>query len=186
MGRAAKHFCARPRLPTPTRLRQADQPVAPASRPNQRRWRRHFSRRLARRHAPAASRGALPGAVDRGRPPHVAQPQPAIHRHGHVGPGAWLVRAGVAGRVRSIQPSPSAPLSISSIASACASPLPMPSPRLGFEGEEAWRVAARIKVLLLTGAGVGKPQSTAPLRRAMRPLRLRRLKRIPQRLQTRL
>jgi glycosidase len=28
---------------------------------------------------------------------------------------------------------------------------------LGFEGEEAWRVAARIKVLLLTGAGVGKP-----------------------------
>ncbi len=29
---------------------------------------------------------------------------------------------------------------------------------LGFEGEEAWRVAARVKVLLLTGAGVGKPQ----------------------------
>jgi hypothetical protein len=29
---------------------------------------------------------------------------------------------------------------------------------LGFEGEEAWRVAARIKVLLLAGAGVGKPQ----------------------------
>jgi hypothetical protein len=29
---------------------------------------------------------------------------------------------------------------------------------LGFEGEEGWRVAARIKVLLLTGAGVGKPQ----------------------------
>ena len=28
---------------------------------------------------------------------------------------------------------------------------------LGFEGEEAWRVAARIKVLLLAGAGAGKP-----------------------------
>jgi hypothetical protein len=28
---------------------------------------------------------------------------------------------------------------------------------LGFEGEEAWRVAARVKVGLLTGAGVGKP-----------------------------
>ncbi len=27
---------------------------------------------------------------------------------------------------------------------------------LGFEGEEGWRVAARIKVVLLTGAGVGK------------------------------
>jgi len=27
---------------------------------------------------------------------------------------------------------------------------------LGFEGEEGWRVAARIKVLLLTGAGVGQ------------------------------
>jgi glycosidase len=27
---------------------------------------------------------------------------------------------------------------------------------LGFEGEEAWRVAARIKVLLLTGAGIGR------------------------------
>jgi hypothetical protein len=27
---------------------------------------------------------------------------------------------------------------------------------LGFKGEEGWRVAARIKVLLLTGAGVGK------------------------------
>ncbi len=33
---------------------------------------------------------------------------------------------------------------------------------LGFEGEEAWRVAARIKVLLLTGAGVGAPQEAAP------------------------
>jgi outer membrane biosynthesis protein TonB len=31
---------------------------------------------------------------------------------------------------------------------------------LGFEGEEGWRVAARIKVVLLTGAGVGKPQET--------------------------
>ena len=29
---------------------------------------------------------------------------------------------------------------------------------LGFEGEEAWRVAARVKVGLLTGAGVGEPQ----------------------------
>ena len=33
---------------------------------------------------------------------------------------------------------------------------------LGFEGEEAWRVAARIKVLLLTGAGVGALQEAAP------------------------
>ncbi len=33
---------------------------------------------------------------------------------------------------------------------------------LGFEGEEAWRVAARIKVLLLTGAGVGKEREPAP------------------------
>ncbi len=31
---------------------------------------------------------------------------------------------------------------------------------LGFEGEEAWRVAARIKVVLLTGAGVGKDEET--------------------------
>ncbi len=34
---------------------------------------------------------------------------------------------------------------------------------LGFEGEEAWRVAARIKVLLLTGAGVGALEEAAPL-----------------------
>ena len=32
---------------------------------------------------------------------------------------------------------------------------------LGFEGEESWRVAARIKVVLLTGAGVGKPEADA-------------------------
>ena len=31
---------------------------------------------------------------------------------------------------------------------------------LGFEGEVGWRVAARIKVLLLAGAGVGRPEST--------------------------
>jgi hypothetical protein len=31
---------------------------------------------------------------------------------------------------------------------------------LGFEAEEGWRVAARIKVVLLTGAGVGKPEPT--------------------------
>jgi glycosidase len=31
---------------------------------------------------------------------------------------------------------------------------------LGFEGEEGWRVAARIKVLLLTGAGAGKREET--------------------------
>jgi len=29
---------------------------------------------------------------------------------------------------------------------------------LGFEDEEGWRVAARIKVVLLTGAGIGKPE----------------------------
>ena len=33
---------------------------------------------------------------------------------------------------------------------------------LGFEGEEAWRVAARVKVLLLVRAGIGKPQKPAP------------------------
>jgi len=33
---------------------------------------------------------------------------------------------------------------------------------LGFEGEEAWRVAARIKVLLLASAGIGKAQEAAP------------------------
>ena len=33
---------------------------------------------------------------------------------------------------------------------------------LGFEGEEAWRVAARIKVLLLTGAGVATQEEVAP------------------------
>ena len=33
---------------------------------------------------------------------------------------------------------------------------------LGFEGEEAWRVAARIKVLLLANAGIGKAQEGAP------------------------
>ena len=31
---------------------------------------------------------------------------------------------------------------------------------LGFEGEEGWRAAARIKVVLLTGAGAGKPEET--------------------------
>ncbi len=33
---------------------------------------------------------------------------------------------------------------------------------LGFEGEEAWRVAARIKVLLLVSAGIGKAEEAAP------------------------
>jgi hypothetical protein len=33
---------------------------------------------------------------------------------------------------------------------------------LGFEGEEAWHVAARIKVLLLTGSGVATMQEAAP------------------------
>jgi hypothetical protein len=33
---------------------------------------------------------------------------------------------------------------------------------LGFEGEEAWRVAARIKVLLLTCSGVEEPLAPAP------------------------
>ena len=32
---------------------------------------------------------------------------------------------------------------------------------LGFEGEEAWRAAGRVKVGLLTGAGAGKPKETA-------------------------
>jgi hypothetical protein len=34
---------------------------------------------------------------------------------------------------------------------------------LGFVGEEAWRVAARIKVLLLASAGIGKEQKSAPV-----------------------
>jgi glycosidase len=33
---------------------------------------------------------------------------------------------------------------------------------LGFEGEESWRAAARIKVLLLAGAGVGKAAEVTP------------------------
>jgi len=33
---------------------------------------------------------------------------------------------------------------------------------LGFEGEEGWRVAARIKVVLLSEAGIGKPGDSAP------------------------
>ncbi len=33
---------------------------------------------------------------------------------------------------------------------------------LGFEGEEAWRVASRIKVLLLVKAGIGKSRKPAP------------------------
>jgi len=33
---------------------------------------------------------------------------------------------------------------------------------LGFDGEEGWRVAARIKVVLLSGAGIGKPNAPAP------------------------
>jgi glycosidase len=32
---------------------------------------------------------------------------------------------------------------------------------LGFEGEDGWRVAARIKVVLLTGAGIGKKEADA-------------------------
>jgi glycosidase len=39
---------------------------------------------------------------------------------------------------------------------------------LGFEGEEGWRVAARVKVVLLTGAGVGKPEE-APVEAAEAP-----------------
>ena len=42
---------------------------------------------------------------------------------------------------------------------------------LGFEGEEGWRVAARIKVVLLTGAGVGKPEEPRSRTRTPRPLR---------------
>jgi hypothetical protein len=42
---------------------------------------------------------------------------------------------------------------------------------LGFEGEESWRVAARIKVVLLTGAGVGKeePSSVADAEPGLKP-----------------
>jgi hypothetical protein len=41
---------------------------------------------------------------------------------------------------------------------------------LGFEGEEGWRVAARIKIVLLSGAGVGKPQEAiAPVEPAAVP-----------------
>jgi hypothetical protein len=48
---------------------------------------------------------------------------------------------------------------------------------LGFEGEESWRVAARIKVVLLAGAGVGKeepsvaevPEQKPPVKTAAKP-----------------
>jgi hypothetical protein len=40
-------------------------------------------------------------------------------------------------------------------------PLAQAFAKLGFEGEEGWRVAARIKVLLLVGAGVGQPDADA-------------------------
>ena len=38
---------------------------------------------------------------------------------------------------------------------------------LGFEGEQAWRAAARIKVVLLTGAGIGKAEEAAVPARAI-------------------
>jgi glycosidase len=41
---------------------------------------------------------------------------------------------------------------------------------LGFKGEEAWRAAARIKVLLLTGAGAGEPQETPAAGKAGAPV----------------
>jgi len=37
---------------------------------------------------------------------------------------------------------------------------------LGLEGEEAWRVAARVKVGLLTGAGAGRPEEAVPAKDA--------------------
>jgi len=37
---------------------------------------------------------------------------------------------------------------------------------LGFEGEEGWRVAARIKVVLLTGAGIGKGEDAPAVKDA--------------------
>ena len=37
------------------------------------------------------------GSVDRGRPTHVAQSQPAVHSYGHVGPHPGLVRVGASG-----------------------------------------------------------------------------------------
>ena len=43
---------------------------------------------------------------------------------------------------------------------------------LGFEGEEGWRVAARIKVVLLSEAGIGKDQACARLKlRSVAPSR---------------
>jgi glycosidase len=39
-------------------------------------------------------------------------------------------------------------------------PLAQSFKALGFDGEEGWRVAARIKVVLLTGAGVGRAMAT--------------------------
>jgi glycosidase len=41
---------------------------------------------------------------------------------------------------------------------------------LGFEGEEGWRVAARIKVVLLTGAGVGREKEPAVAAEASPPV----------------
>ena len=104
--------------------------------------------------------------MDRSRPPHVAQPQPAVHSHCHVGshPGA--------GVHWNCWPNPSIADEPERIALDLFDRLRLREPfahsfmALGFDGEEAWRVAARIKVVLLTGAGVGRcdkePEMTRP------------------------
>ncbi len=154
-----ERFLRGPQAAYAARLRQANQPVrgeVPAEPGSQS---QRFTQAPARRHAHACRRGALPGAVDRCRPPHVAQPQPAVHGHGDVGPGPRLVRASVARRSRSIPEQPERTALDLFDRLRLREPFAHAFAALGFEGEEAWRVAARIKVLLLIGAGVGKEQA---------------------------
>ena len=108
-----------------------------------------------------AGRGAFPGAVDRGGASHAAQPQPATHGHRDVGPGP---RAGVRLSCwpnRSIAEQPERTALDLFDRLRLREPFAHAFAALGFEGEEAWRVAARIKVLLLVGAGVGSEAQPA-------------------------
>ena len=116
----------------------------------------------ARGHAHASGGGAFPVSVDRCGPPHAAQPEPAVHGHGDVGPGVWPGARCNCWRNGSMRSSRSGRRSISSIGCGLREPFAHAFAALGFEGEEAWRVAARIKVLLLVSAGIGKAEEAAP------------------------
>ena len=119
-----------------------------------------FNTRFARGHAHAGRGSALPGSVDRCRAPRAAQPQSATHGNRDVGPGARLVRAPVARRIHRylLQPERTALDLFDRL--RLREPFGHAFTALGFQGEEAWRVAARIKVLLLAGADSAKPQGT--------------------------